>query len=573
MADDANITLVDRFNGYSRQPATRQLALLFGLAASIAIAIGVVQWVIQPNYKPLYGAMAPEDTNDVITSLEANGIDYSMDRRSGMVAVPAGDVQRARMLLASDGFPRGEGVGFESLYREQEIGLSSFMEQARYHRALESELSRTIAAMDSVRGARVHLAMAKQSAFLRQREQPAASVMLNLYPGRTLNERQLSGIVHLVASSVPNLEAEQVSVVDQQGKLLSQQGMDEEFGFTQEQFRYTRQIENDYRQRIVDILEPILGVGAVRAQVAADVDFTRVERTSEVYAPETVIRSEQTSEEVSNRPFAGGVPGSLSNEPPLDTQTTFQQPGQTAQPDVQVNQVRTDEEGNVITPPPVRSSTRSTRNYEMDKTISHVRETPGSLQKLSIAVVLNHVETTAEDGTTTRAPVPQERVEEITALVREAVGFSAERGDTVSVISASFIEAPAAAEPELIEPSILEQEWIWQLGKALLALVVLLTLIFVVLRPAMKFSAAPVASQQTLSAPRDGVMGGQQVGALTAPGAMADDQVTLGGGQQMGLPGGAAGGYQQQLQMARSVAEGEPARAAHVVKDWVAADG
>jgi flagellar M-ring protein FliF len=332
MAENTNLTILDRFNGYSRQPAARQLALLIGLAASIAIAIGLVQWAVQPTYKPLYGAMAPEDTNDVIAALEANGIDYSLDRRSGMVAVPGGDLQRARLLLASEGFPRGEGVGFESLYREQEIGLSSFMEQARYHRALESELSRTIAAMDSVRGARVHLAMAKQSAFLRQREQPAASVMLSLYPGRILNERQLAGIVHLVASSVPNLEAEQVSVVDQAGKLLSQQGIDEEFGFTREQFRHTRQIEDDYRQRIIDILEPVLGVGAVRAQVAADVDFTRVERTSESFAPQTVIRSEQTSEEISNQPFAGGVPGTLSNEPPLDQAVTQQQPAQTGLP-------------------------------------------------------------------------------------------------------------------------------------------------------------------------------------------------------------------------------------------------
>jgi flagellar M-ring protein FliF len=572
MADESNLTLFDRFSGYSRQPVTRQLALLFGLAASIAIAIGMVQLVMTPNYKPLYGAMAPEDTNDVISSLEANGIDYSLDRRSGMVAVPAGQLQRARMLLASDGFPRGDGVGFESLYREQEIGLSSFMEQARFQRALEMELSRTIAGLDSVRGARVHLAVAKPSAFLRQSQRPAASVMLSLYPGRSLDDRQLAGIVHLVASSVPNLEAQQVSVVDQAGKLLSKQGIDDDFGHTQEQFRYTRQLEDDYRQRIVDILTPIIGPDAVRAQVTADMDFTRIERTSESFAPETVIRSEQTSEEISNQRFAGGVPGSLSNEPPLDTAVVPQQPGTVPLQPAAGAPAGDNGEVAAAQPPPARQSRSETRNYEVDKTISHVRETPGSLRKLSIAVVLDYVENTADDGSVTRAPMAPERVDEITALVREAVGFSAERGDTVSVISASFVALPEPDAGDLVEPSLLEQDWVWQLAKGLMALIVLLALVFVVLRPVMKFSATPVATQQALRGPNPGAPPALAGGAA---GAMADDQVTLGGAQQLGLPGaaGSVADYQQQLQMARSVATDEPARAAYVVKDWVAADG
>lgn len=560
MAEAADNTFVDRFTGYSRQPMTRQLALLVGLAASIAMAIGLVQWVMKPTYKPLYGSMAPEDTNQVISSLEANGIDYSLDQRTGMVAVPAGQVHRARLMLASDGYPRGDGVGFESLYREQEIGLSSFMEQARYHRSLEAELSRTIGAMDSVRGARVHLAMAKQSAFLRQREQPAASVMLNLYAGRSLNDRQLAGIVHLVASSVPNLEAEQVSVVDQQGKLLSNQGSDPEFGYTQEQFRYRRQMEADYSQRIMDILEPVLGPGSVRAQVAVDLDFTRIERTSETYAPDTRVRSEQTSEETSSGSSSGGVPGTLSNEPPIATDVVAEQPGVAgADPAAATAQA-------AASVGPSRTSRRSTVNYEMDKTISHILETPGTLQKLSIAVVLDHVDSTAEDGTVSRAALPQERIDEVTALVREAVGFNATRGDTVSVISASFV-APPPVEALEVESSLFDQDWVWQVGKGVLALIVLLTLIFAVLRPVMKFSAVPIApAPQQLPA-------GQVAGAM-GDGTMGDDQVTL-GGQQLGLPGGGGGmpGYQQQLQMARNVASGEPERAAYVVRNWVADDG
>lgn len=563
---EAGDNLLTRFSGYSRQPAARQFALLFGLAASIAIAVGTVQWVMQPSYKPLYGAMSAEDTSQVIASLQTAGIDYTLDRRTGMVAVPAEELQRARLALASEGYPRGDGLGYESLYREQEIGLSSFMEQARFHRALESELSRTISAMDSVRSARVHLAMSKQSAFLRKREEPAASVMLSVYPGRLLTDRQLAGIVNLVASSVPNLQAEQVSVVDQQGKLLSRQGMDEEFGFTQEQFRYARQLETDYSRRIIDILEPILGPGAVQAKVAADVDFTRVERTSETFSPDTRIRSEQTTEESSTQRFNGGVPGTLSNQPPADATIAATQPG--------ANIPAADGTVQPITaaPQPVRTSRRSTVNYEMDKTVSHVREMPGTLQKLSIAVVLDFVDTTADDGTTTSGPLPQTRIDEITSLVRETVGFDPARGDTVSVISAPFVETPEI-EVEMPEPSILEQDWIWQLGKGLLALVVLLTLIFAVIRPIVKFSAVPVvAPPQNIEGPQ-----GQAVAALGGDAAgIADDQVSLGvQGGQPGLPGtvGGGGDYQQQLQMARTFAAGEPERAAYVVKSWVADDG
>lgn len=567
MADAIDNNLVARFQGYARQPATRQLALLFGLAASIAMGIGLVQWAVEPTYKPLYGTMAPEDTNQVIAALEAGGVEYRLEQRSGMVAVPADQVSRARLLLASEGYPRGEGVGFESLYREQEIGLSSFMEQARYHRSLEAELSRTIGSMDSVRGARVHLAMAKQSAFLRARERPAASVLLNLYAGQGLSDRQLAGIVHLVASSVPNLDAEQVSVVDQQGKLLSGQDADEDLAFTQEQYRYSRQLESNFRQRILDILKPVLGEDAVRAQVAADIDFTRIERTSETYAPDTQVRSEQVSEEVSSRRRAGGVPGTLSNQPSIETGVVTDQPnGAFANDPADPDNAFGDD---LATVEPLQRSTRSTTNYEIDKTISHVRETPGALRKLSIAVVLDYARTTAEDGTVSREPLAQQRVDEVTSLVREAVGFDTERGDTVSVISASFVEAPAIAEDIMPQASLLEQDWVWQLGKGLLALIVLLTLIFVVLRPLIKFAAVPIIpSPQGLQGP-----GQNPLAALG--GSMTDDQVTLGGQGQLGLAGasGGVGGYQQQLQAARSVASGEPARAAQVVRNWVTEDG
>lgn len=542
-------TLLSRFNSLSSQPVTRQLGLLLGLAASIALGIGLVQWSMAPDYVALFGEMTPSSTNEVVRSLEENGTRYKVDHRTGLVSVPAEKLHEIRLKLASDGLPKSDGSGFDMLYKEQKIGVSGFIEKARYDRALEQELARSIASLDSVRSARIHLALPKQSAFVRKRDKPAASVLLSLYPGRELTERQLAGVVHLVASSVPGLEAEQVSVVDNQGKLLSAQGRDEGFAQTSEQFRFTQQLEQSYVDRITEILSPILGVGAVRAQVVADVDFTRVEKTSESYAPETSVRSEQLIEENSRGEFAGGVPGTLANQPPEETRIT-------AVPEETEDQLSNG-----------RFSKRQVRNYEIDKTISHIREVPGALQKLSVAVVVDYQDTVNGDGNVERAAIAEARLAEITALVKDAIGFSAERGDSVNVMNAMFVVPPELEQ--LSEPSLMEQEWIWRAAKFLLAGIAIFLIIFTVLRPLMQASAAPPPGTTALAAPAQGGAGA----AYATQGGMAlsEDQVTLGGQPQLGLPG--APSYQNQLQMARSMAEGEPQRVAHVVKSWVSADG
>ena len=541
-------TLLSRFNSLSSQPVTRQLGLLLGLAASIALGIGLVQWSMAPDYVALFGEMTPSSTNEVVRSLEENGTRYKVDHRTGLVSVPAEKLHEIRLKLASDGLPKSDGSGFDMLYKEQKIGVSGFIEKARYDRALEQELARSIASLDSVRSARIHLALPKQSAFVRKRDKPAASVLLSLYPGRELTERQLAGVVHLVASSVPGLEAEQVSVVDNQGKLLSAQGRDEGFAQTSEQFRFTQQLEQSYVDRITEILSPILGVGAVRAQVVADVDFTRGEKTSESYAPETSVRSEQLIEENSRGEFAGGVPGTLANQPPEETRIT-------AVPEETEDQLSNG-----------RFSKRQVRNYEIDKTISHIREVPGALQKLSVAVVVDYQDTVNGDGNVERAAIAEARLAEITALVKDAIGFSAERGDSVNVMNAMFVVPPELEQ--LPEPSLMEQEWIWRAAKFLLAGIAIFLIIFIVLRPLMQASAAPPPGT-ALAAPAQGGAGA----AYATQGGMAlsEDQVTLGGQPQLGLPG--APSYQNQLQMARSMAEGEPQRVAHVVKNWVSADG
>ena len=547
MADNP---ILNRVSGFAAQPVTRQMALLIGMAASVALGVGVIQWAMKPDFQPLYGAMSPADNATAVSLLQANGIPYTMDGAAGLLSVPSDKIPQARMALASEGFPRGGGVGFESLYQEQEMGLSSFMEQARYNRAVEAELARTISAMDSVKGARVHVAASKQSAFIRRGQEPSASVMVSLYPGRGLSERQLAGIIHLVASSIPELEASKVSVVDQGGKLLSNQGgEDNDFGYTAEQFRIAQQLEDSLNGRIESILEPILGAGAVRAQVTADLDFTRVESTSEQYSPETIMRSEQTTEDLTLAANAAeGVPGALTDQAPGAAVITDEPP---------------EEEGaDAAVASPTRESRKSTRNFEMDKTISHTREVPGKLLRLSVAVVVDYV--ADEEGN--RAALDPERLDEVTALVREAVGFDASRGDTVSVINSPFV-IPAPPE-EIPEPGLLEQDWIWQAGRAALALIALLALVFTVIRPLIRYSTS---STPPPPPPSSGLP------QLAGPGARGDDvnddTVALSGPAQAALPGATTPAYHQSIAMARNVANEQPARAAYVVKNWMATDG
>ncbi|GAB5453009.1 MAG: flagellar basal-body MS-ring/collar protein FliF [Halioglobus sp.] len=549
---EQSLSLFDRFRSISSQPVAMQIRLLLGLTASIVLAVSIVDWALTPDFTPLYGELSPASATEVIKALEAENVRYEVDSRSGLISVPNDVVREMRLRLAGEGLPRGGNSGFDLLNEDQQLGTSSFMEKARYDRALEQELSSSISSLDSVRSARVHLALPKQSAFIRKKNKPAASVLVSLYPGRELSERQLAGVIHLVAFSVPGLEAEQVSVVDNRGKLLSGQTAEDDFASTKENFRYTQQLEQRYVDRIVEILTPILGVGAVEAQVSAEVDFTVVERTSERYEPETSVRSEELMEELTADQSVGGIPGTLSNQPPEGAQLAAE------------SQLGAEEGEQKAAPS--RSSKREIRNYEVDRTISHVRETPGSLKKLTVAVVIDYREKTNEEGEVERVALSEQEMSEVTALVREAVGFDETRGDRVNVVNASFVQPPALEEVPL-ETSLMEQEWIWRAGKMTLAGIGMVLLILFVVRPLMQASSAPVFNPGALGAPV--AAGG---GALPEGAAPGEDRVTLGYQPAAGQAGQPAG-YQEQLSLARSMVEGEPERVANVVKKWVATDG
>lgn len=532
--------------GLGQSPIVRQLGVMIGIAASVALGIAVVLWSQTPSYSVLYGNLAPKDATEVVAALEQNGIPYKVNDATGAVMVVSGKLQEARMKLAGQGLPHSNSMGFEILQQETGFGTSRALEAARFHRALEGELARTISTLTNIESARVHLATPKQSVFVRKRKEPSASVVLKLYSGRVLDKGQVAAIVHLVASSVPELDADRITVVDHKGNLLSGEMDSRQMLLTASQFEYTRELEKHYQQRVEEILAPILGAESVRAQVSADVDFTVTEQTSERFNPDLpALRSEQVNEQSSRLSGVQGVPGALSNQPPAaGTAPEVATPGG---------------EGETAAAP-LNSSKRATRNYELDKTISHTRLASNKLRRLSVAVVVDDQVVVAEDGTVTRLERTPEEISRITRLVKEAIGFNTQRGDSVEVINSTFM-LPAPPEP-LPELAIWEEPWVWDLAKQVGGVILVLILIFFVLRPTMKKLAAPPTLQPV------GATGGATPDG--APGVSDSSGSLESSDETMRLPGPEK--YENTLEAARQMVQDDPKRVAQVIRSWVAED-
>lgn len=526
-------------------PGLKQLFLLAGLAGAIAAALWLVFWSQGPNYAALYSQLSDRETSQVVDALTAAGIPYRL-QPNGTIDVPESNVREARMKLAAQGLPESDALGVELIQKDTGFGTSQFMENARYQLAMETELARTVVKLQGVQNARVHLALPRASAFVRDQRRATASVMLQLYPGRRLEPGQVQAIIHLVASSVPDLEAGDVTVVDQNGTLLSSPDGADPLALSAKQLEFTRSLEQDYARRIEQILVPLVGHGKVRAGVTADVDFTIREATSEDFDPaQQVVRSEQTA---NDQRMAGdvamGIPGALSNQPPQTSPAppaARQQPADAQQP-----------------AQPVATTQRATRNYEIDRTVSHVKQPTGTVKRLSVAVVLDNRTVVGKDGKPTTQALGADEVARYTTLVKEAIGFDERRGDRVQLVNASFETGTGAADAVPSEPWY-ENPLYRQLGRQGLAALLVLVVAFVVLRPIMKNLFAP---------PRPALV--VREGAPAALGTeLGQDRVTLSGGQAMAaLPN-----YEQHVAAVRSVAQQDPKRAAQVVKEWVAADG
>jgi flagellar M-ring protein FliF len=550
--DAAGPRLIER--RLQEMPGIRQLIQIVMLAAALALGLWLFFWTQKPGYVPLFSGLADRDAAEVSEALRAAGVPFRLENGGSTVVVPEERLNEVRLQLAAQGLPQGSRAGFEMIEGEQGFGVSQFVEGARYQMALETELARTITTLRPVRNARVHLAIPKPSAFTRMRDEAAASVLLELFPGRSLDGNQVKAIVHLVATSIPNLSPEKVTVIDQSGRLLTVPDPNSEDAITSRQFEQVQRLQDDYAARIARLLEPMTGPGRVSAQVSVDMDFTIVEEAREVYnADPAKLRSEQVSEQSSTAASEGGVPGATPNTPPTGEPT----------------------QGGAPATAPQTAARSATRNFEMDRTLQHSRQNVGRVKRITAAVLVDNIPRGVDaEGNPVLSPLEAEEIARIESLVREAVGFNAERGDSVSVVNVGFTRPEPMAEleppPFWENPSIMA--WA-RLGAGAIAVVLVLLAVVrpalrQVLNPAPPQPPAPSREQQE---EEDAVI--REAARLEADGrgALANEQAApqLTPEQEaMGILAGPAN-YEQRLTVAKAAVKQDPRRVAQVVRGWV----
>jgi flagellar M-ring protein FliF len=555
-------SLIDPQGLLSRMSGQPKMGLMLAASAIIALLAGGWMWSQAQDYRVLFSNVSDRDGGAIVASLQQMNVPYKFAEGGGAILVPASEVHDARLKLASQGLPKGGLVGFE-LMENQKFGTSQFLEQVNFQRALEGELARSVQALAAVSGARVHLAMAKQSVFMREQQKPSASVLVNLYPGRSLDPQQVNGIVHLVSSSVPNLPVKNVTVVDQSGNLLSKTDeSNSSAGLDPNQLKYLQALEQSYVKRIEAILIPIVGPENVRAQVAADVDFAHSEQMDELYKPNqnpenSAVRSQQTSESSTVTGYGeGGVPGALSNQPPLPatapiTTAPPAPPGQPPAPGVPGTPDPAGAEPAIPVKPPANTRKDATINYEVDKTIQHVRRPVGGIKRLSVAVVVNHRKVTDANGVVSTQPLGETERAQITDLVKEAMGFNRERGDSLNVVNSPFTDMEREAVPDLPlwrQPEVIELAK--QIAKTLLIGALILYLVLGVLRPMLKRMNQPPPESPPLLSGNSEDQALQPISAQQTPQLSQED-------------------HEQRLALARQLARDDPKMVASVIKQWV----
>lgn len=531
-------------------PMRSKLSLGLGIAALAATVLAMTLWSSQGDYKVLYANLSDKDGGAIIAQLSQMNVPYKHSEGGAAILVPAAQVHDLRLKLATAGLPKGSVTGYE-LMDNARFGQTQFQERLTFQRGLEGELTRSITSMAAVQNARVHLALPNQNGFFREQQKPSASVLLTMHPGRVLDRAQVAGIVHLVSSSVPELDPKSVSVLDQTGALLTNSADGpQNAGLDAQQLQYVAQIETGLSKRVVELLEPIVGRDNLRATVAADVDFSQSEATSEEFKPNQgaqasiSIRSQQTSENGGGaNAQPSGVPGAASNQPPVPATapvTGASQPLQTAQSGTQSGGATSGASGR----------REATTNYELDKTVRVTRNASGTVRRLNAAVVVNNRAVTDSKGKTTYVPLTNDEIDKLTALVRESIGFKQERGDSVKVINAPFkvdptinkVDVPLWKQPEVLD--MLRAAAV-PLALAFVALLVFLGLV----RPALKASLAPAqpaaATGNNLQAVVDDP---QDLPALPAPKSSAH------------------------LSGAKALARENPAAVAGIVRNWVSGE-
>lgn len=544
-----NPTLAQKLAGLDR---TQKMRLALGVA--LLVVIGVVGLVMgrQAEWRVLYADLADKDGGAIVAQLTQMNVPYQYAAGGGAILVPADKVYDTRLRLASQGLPKGAVTGYELMDTANRFGMTQFQERLTFQRGLEGELTRSIQALSSVASARVHLALPNQNGFFRDQQKPSASVVVGMNAGRTLDRAQLAGIIHLVSSSVPEMDPKAVSVLDDTGKLLSTPPDDlMGAGGDAQQLQRVQQIEQLYSSRIMDILEPVVGRQNVRAQVSAELDFSQTESTSELFKPNqtpdaSAVRSQQVLEAgaAAGAATATGIPGAVTNQPP----------GPSAAP---INGAAQVPVAAGATGAGNGARKESIINYEVDKTVRMVRSATGTIKRISAAVVINHQTTTDAKGKTTTAPMSDAQLEKLTSLVRETIGFNKERGDSVNVVTAPFTVEKLKTEPLPVwqQPVLLDllRSMAWPVGTLLFAALVLLGLV----RPALKVLAAQPAGASAGTATLDAVESEQPDRPLLSSPAAASAQALEPTPSELAL------------EDARKLTRDNPAAVANIVKTWI----
>ena len=544
--------------GWQQRLASLDRGARLRLGAAALLLLGVIAAAFfygrSPDYRVLFSGLNDKDGGAIVAQLTTMNVPYKYTEGGGAIMVPAERVHDVRLRLATQGLPKGSVTGFE-LMEANRFGVTQFQERLNFQRGLEGELTRSIQALASVQSARVHLALPNQNGFFREQQKPSASVLLSLYPGRMLDRAQLAGIVHLVASSVPELAPSAVSVLDDTGKLLSQSpdgGASN--GVDAQQLAYVQQIEQQYTRRILDLLEPVVGKNNVKAQVTAEVDFNQTESTVEQHRPNlapdaSAVRSQQIVESGGDKGAQPptGVPGAVSNQPPQGSTAPI----------------------NGANPPPTAANAQqqpgaagqgkreSITNYEVDKTTRVTRGGMGAIKRVNAAVVVNYQSVSEEPG---KPPVAKaltpEQIEQMTALVRETIGYSKERGDSVNLMNTPFLAdaAPAADLPLWKQPEVVElaKSLGWPVGLSLAVALLLLGLV----RPVLKGRKSATPAQDSAPGGQLNALASEELErpALPAPEQPQDLQPTA---------------EQLRLEDARRLARENPVAVASIIKTWV----
>jgi flagellar M-ring protein FliF len=582
----------------SALPASlRPLLLLIGIAAAVAAGVWIVLWSRGPTYSLLYANLSPQDEAQVAQALDSAQIPYRLDAGTSGIDVPAERLDEARLKLAGQGLTDNDS--FAALDKSSGFGVSQFMEDVRYQHALEMELARTIASLQPVAGARVNLAVPRQSVFVSDNRTASAAVFVELKAGATLEPEQVQAIVNLVASSVPNLSPSEVTVVDQQGRLLSAPNGDDPYAMDERQYDMVHRLESDYARRIEALLTPLVGPGLVHAQVVAELNLGASEQAKELYTPNSqIVRSEQLSEQSAGGLPTGGVPGSLSNEPPSPgtvvpptAQSTAQSTAATAQNGAgpsaggaqSAAQASGSQSGATATPPapgkpatqPVGGivgavgggntiSSNVTRNYEIDRTLDYSTQPAGTIRRLTVAVLIGDRTITGPNGKVTQVPLGAQELARVTQLVKDAVGFDASRGDSVSVVNASLESSSTpAASGSFQAPPLWQSPFVWSLLRIVAGLVIVLVLVLSVIRPLVRTLITPMRLT-------GGPAPGPQALPPGAAGGPAGAAAALPAGQKEAVVNALT--HEQQLAQARTMVNQDPKRVAQVVRGWVGQD-